>query len=271
MVAWLRPHVVLLALTGVLCVGCFGTTSPLAPGLAGSIGLPYNGVLTEPAELPRSGPGFSRYRPFGTRNFGTPSLVHAVERAALEVERLAPHGKALLVGDISAQSGGKISGHASHRTGRDVDLLYYVTSLDGVPVGSPGFIHFGGDGLARAPTDEYLQLDVRRQWLLIRALLTDPEAEILWIFTSRDVEALITDYAISSGESLELIARAIRVMHQPRDSANHDDHLHVRVACTQQERVAGCDSGGPAWPWLQTQATAEQSIPAADLAQFSED
>ena len=37
---------------------------------------------------------------------------------------------------------------------------------------------------------------------------------------------------------------------QPGDSAPHDDHFHVRVACTPAERVLGCQDGGPLWPWL---------------------
>ncbi len=271
MVVSSRSRCSLVVGASALLFGCFGSPSPLAPGVSGSVGLPYHGVLTDAAELPRSGPGFSRYRPYGLRNFGTPALVLAIERAALTVEKLAPHGQSLMVGDLSAQYGGKISGHASHRTGRDVDLLYYVTSLDGVPLTSPGFIHFGSDGLAHSPTAQYLQLDVRREWLLIRALLTDPEAEILWIFTSRDVEALITDYAISSGEPAELVARAISVMYQPRDSANHDDHLHVRFSCTPMERAAGCESGGPAWPWLRKPAMQEQPLRVEELTQADSD
>ncbi len=34
------------------------------------------------------------------------------------------------------------------------------------------------------------------------------------------------------------------------DSGSHDDHLHLRVACTPGEAVAGCLGGGPYWPWL---------------------
>jgi penicillin-insensitive murein DD-endopeptidase len=255
---FVRPLFLSLALT--LPMGCFGSPTPLAPGLRGSVGLPSHGVLTDAAELPISGEGFRRFRPLGTRNFGTPLLVSAVMRAAFNVERLAPGGAPLLVGDLSARVGGKISGHASHRTGRDVDLLYYATTLDGIPESSPGFVHFGSDGLAQAQTGGYIRLDARRIWLLIRSLLEDPEAEILWIFASRDVKAFVIDYARSVGEPPVTIARAIRVLHQPRDSANHDDHLHVRIACSLDERAAGCEPGGPAWPWLRTRAEGDASL-----------
>ncbi|HEY5955278.1 MAG TPA: penicillin-insensitive murein endopeptidase [Polyangiaceae bacterium] len=260
MVKALRGSARLSAAFGLAALGCFGSPTPLAPSLRGSVGLPHQGVLTDAVELPLIGPGFARYRPFGSRNYGTPLLVGAITRAAAKVEQDAPGGKALVVGDLSARSGGKVSGHASHRTGRDVDLLYYVTTLTNIPVRSPGFIHFGADGLARSASGEYLRLDERRIWLLIRALLTDSEAEVLWIFASRNVEAFVTNYARSMGEPATLIHRAIQVLQEPRDSANHDDHLHVRIACSAAERFAGCESGGPAWAWLRDVETQQVAL-----------
>jgi penicillin-insensitive murein endopeptidase len=46
------------------------------------------------------------------------------------------------------------------------------------------------------------------------------------------------------------VLKAEQLLHQPRDSANHDDHIHLRIACTAEEKIAGCSGGGPAWPWL---------------------
>src|SRR5512133_2490822 len=211
-------------------------------------------------------PALLQYRARTGRNYGTTALVHAVERAAQEVARLAPSGARLLVGDLSAEFGGRVSGHASHRTGRDVDLLLYATTLDGISVATPGFVHFGADGLACTASGEYVQLDVRREWILIRSLLTDPEAEVLWIFASREIEAHVTAYALSIGEPPQFVARAISVLHQPRDSASHDDHLHVRVACTAHEHSTGCESGGPAWPWLHTAPTQDDALAYEDLS-----
>ena len=39
-------------------------------------------------------------------------------------------------------------------------------------------------------------------------------------------------------------------MLQPADSLPHDDHLHLRTACTPEEALVGCEGGGPYWPWL---------------------
>jgi len=234
----------------LLVSGCFGMPTPLAPGLEGSVGLPYAGTLTDAEELPVHGEGFERYRPWGLRNYGTPELVQAIMREARQVAAEEPGGPPLLVGDLSARSGGRISGHHSHRSGRDVDLLYFSTTPSGVPVAAPGFVHYGPDGLAASPEGGYVRLDVARQWALFRAWLTDPSVEILWMFVSRDVESLIIDHARALNEPAELIWRAEQVLHQPRDSANHDDHVHIRIACTAQQRVRGCETGGPAWPWM---------------------
>lgn len=240
------------ALASALVCGCFGSPSPLAPGLKGTVGLPHQGVLTEAVELPVSGSGFRRYRPYGSRNYGTQPLVDAIVRASQAVEREMPSGPPLVVGDLSARWGGRISGHSSHRSGRDVDLLFFMTTLESIAITSPGFIHVGADGLSRLPDGRYIAFDIHRNWLIARALLTDPAIDVEWLFVSRNVEAYLIDHARSLGEPAELLLMAERVFHQPRDSANHDDHFHLRIACSPEERVLGCEGGGPAWPWLRT-------------------
>src|SRR5205814_827859 len=63
-------------------------------------------------------------------------------------------------------------------------------------------------------------------------------------------EALITQYARARGEQLELVWHAESVMQEPADSLPHDDHLHLRTACTPDEAVLGCEGGGPYCTWL---------------------
>jgi len=236
-----------------LVVGCSYTPTPLAPTLLGPVGAPGHGALSGSLELPRVGPGFRWLNPAG-HHYGVPRLVNAVAMAAAEVERERPGGAPLVVGDLSKRFGGQIAGHRSHRTGRDVDLLFYAESPAGEPVASPGFFKFGPDGLAFVPPDragpKFVRLDVAREWLLVKALLTLPEANVQWMFISTPLEALITEYARARGEDLELIWHAETVMLQPADSLPHDDHLHLRTACTPEEVVLGCEGGGPYWPWL---------------------
>jgi len=244
----MKRFVPLLAL-GV--AGCFGTPVPLAPGVAGSVGAPHHGVLTVAAELPPHGTGFVRYRPLGSYNWGNPRLVKAVELAASAVWNKAPGGSPLIVGDLSAKGGGKIPRHQSHRTGRDVDLPWFVTTPEGVPIQNPGFVNMGPDGLAKLETTgEYVRLDIEREWLLIKELLTSPEVDVEWMFSSREIEALLIDYARARGEPPNLVWRAETVLIQPGNTLAHDDHIHLRIACTPEEAVLGCEGGGPRWEWL---------------------
>jgi penicillin-insensitive murein DD-endopeptidase len=247
----LRSRLELLA--PFLLAGCIGTPTPLAPSLAGSVGVPHGGVQTSAAELPRRGEGFVRYRASSPHYWGNPRLVQALQTAAATVAQKLPGGAPLLVGDLSARHGGKIPGHRSHRTGRDADLLFYVTTPGGASLPSPGFVHIESDGLAvidGKTKPEFVRLDLERQWLLVKSLITSEHAGVQFMFVSRAIEALIIDYARARGEPLELVWRAETVLLEPLDSTAHDDHIHLRIACTPEEAVFGCDGGGPYWEWL---------------------
>lgn len=234
--------------TCLFASGCIGAPNALAPGLRGSIGMPHHGVQTDAVELPKQGEGFRRFRPNSPTYWGNQRLVTAVQEVAAAVDRARPGGAPLVVGDLSARHGGKIPRHNSHRTGRDVDFLFYMTTPSGAPVRAPGFIPVGADGLAAFGGD-YLRIDVERQWLLFKQLLTSPHIDVQWLFVSRDIEALIIDHAQARETDLDLIWQAETVMLQPGDSAPHDDHVHVRIACRPDEAVFGCEGGGPRWEW----------------------
>jgi penicillin-insensitive murein endopeptidase len=225
--------------------GCIGAPSPLAPHLGGSVGVPHHGVVTGAVPLPKKGVGFVRLRDDGV-HWGSPRLVSAIQRAAAEVAGARPGGPPLVVGDLSERFGGQTERHRSHRTGRDVDLLFYVTTPKGAPVTTPGFLKVGADGLAESEGGRLLRFDVDRNWLLVRTLIEIEDVQ--WLFVSRNVESLLVEHARALGESDQLVWRAETVLRQPGDSAPHDDHFHVRLACTVDEMVAGCE-GGPRWPW----------------------
>jgi len=238
-------------LLALMLLSCFGTPTPLAPAIGGSVGQPHRGVLTNARSLPGDGTGYVLYRRDGT-NWATPRVVAALERAAMAVEQQRPGGSALVVADLAAKHGGKISRHRSHRTGRDADLLFFVLTPDGRSVENPAFLHFGRDGLAFHPPDRmYLRIDIERTWLLVKALVEDEEANVQYLFVADWLEAMLTDYALARGDSNELVWRAATVLRQPSDSSTHDDHIHFRSACTPAEEVAGCRGGGPRRSWHQ--------------------
>jgi penicillin-insensitive murein DD-endopeptidase len=264
-----RPLSTLLCALAPILSACAGTPTPLAPSIRGSIGYPHAGMITDAAPLPYKGSGYTLLRKNGV-HWGNPRLVAAIESAAKEVSAARP-GPRLVVGDLSARFGGEASGHRSHRTGRDADLLIYIVTPSGAPVESPGFLRFGADGLADAepPADKpdpvkpapasakkpkssgrFVRIDLEREWLLVKALVSSREANVQWLFFAHWLEALVIEYARARGEDPELLWYAESVLLQPGDSASHDDHLHLRIACTPDEAVAGCLGGGPYWPWL---------------------
>jgi penicillin-insensitive murein endopeptidase len=237
-----------LALALAALTGCIGAPSPLAPGVHGSIGLPHRGCLTGGAALPNKGEGFERFRKHEVR-WGNPRLVSAIRVAAAQVAKARPGGAPLLVGDMSFEHGGFAEGHRSHRNGRDADLILYALTPDGRSVRTPGFIDYGPDGLA-VNEGKFYRLDVEREWLLVKALITAPGADVQWLFLAGWLEALLIEHARARGESDEMVHRAESVLLQPGDSTPHADHLHIRLACTPDELVAGCAGGGPRWRWL---------------------
>lgn len=241
------------SLVGLLFVtACTRAPSPLA--LSGSVGLPHRGVLTDSVEIPGEGPGY-RFLRDNDRHFGLPRFANALTRAAARVEQERP-GRPLVIGDLSVAHGGRLLPHFSHRTGRDADLLLYATTLEGAPVESPGFVHYGPDGLAWDDQHHrFLRFDVEREWILVKALLEDPEARIQWMFSNHAIEAMLVEWARARGEPTELIWRAETVLLEPHPGGEHDDHIHVRCACSEEDIVHGCEPSGPERPWLALQRT----------------
>ena len=234
-------------------VACVHAPSALSPGRSGSIGLPSRGVLTTAAELPETGQGYTWLR-HDERHYGLRRLVSTVERAAKYVATERP-GAQLRVGDLALSHGGTLMPHLSHRSGRDVDLLLYMQTLSGEPVASPGFIRVEADGLAYdGKSKAFYRFDVERQWLLIRYLLTDPEARVQWVFVHRNVRNILLEWAIARGESGSLLAHAAEAMAQPQPGGLHDDHIHVRIACSDEDVAQGCEPSGPRRPWIRYRA-----------------
>jgi penicillin-insensitive murein endopeptidase len=219
-----------------------------------SVGYANGGYLLSGVPLPESGPGFLRAKTGEDTRWGAPALRDAIERAALEVSRELPGGAPLIVGDLSARFGGPHSRHGSHQTGRDVDVLFYLTDVDGHPRRGSGFYAFDEQGTSvvankTAANGAVALFDTPRNWAFVRELLLDDEAPAQWIFCADGIKARLLAYALRHERDPRALLRAAYVLHQPRDGNPHRDHFHVRIACTGHERALGCQDAGPNWPW----------------------
>ncbi len=217
----------------------------LGDGTSVSVGKPSGGYLLDGAKLPDHGVGFFTRPIWRERNnrYGTDELIALIVGVAGRQARRVPDAR-LVVADLSGKGGGGGEAfHRSHQSGRDADLLYFERDGKGKPFEPDAMRIF--DGRLTARDGSGITIDVPRTWMLVRDLLTAPEANVQWIFCYQPIANTLIDYGVTQNEPPELIARARLALKQPSDSARHDDHLHVRVYCTPADRDQGCLDFGP--------------------------
>ncbi len=225
-----------------------------------SMGAFGEGNLRKGRKLPEKGEGYVVPPLWTQRNnqYGTDELVSAIQRAARRVRREYP-GSTLGVADLSQRRGGETTFHRSHENGRDADLIYFAVDDKGRPVQPTSAMpRYGADLRSRMPTlttgVKYSpfsprRFDVPRNWALVRALLTDPDVEVQFLFCNAALEARLLEHARFIGEDASIVERAEAILHQPGDSLPHDDHLHLRVYCASDDRSYGCVDRGPTRWW----------------------
>jgi hypothetical protein len=193
-----------------------------------SIGEPWQGRLQHPTQL-LPGEGYVIRRP--ARSFGTATTVELVERAISETLEAFPDEHVLAIGDISAESGGTITQHRSHQSGRDIDVgLFYNEQPAGYPA---SFIHADEDNLDCAATFKLLENFLAT---------TDEDGGVQMIFLDFDVQGILYAWALDHGISEHRLARIFQYPHGRGSSAgivrhvpNHDNHMHVRFQCPAED------------------------------------
>jgi penicillin-insensitive murein endopeptidase len=228
----------------VVCLtvaGCAGH-GVVSDGSSLSYGQGNEGILTGGVQLPESGDGYwvpPRWRQRGNI-YGTEEIVTMIVRVGRRLQRELPDSPPFGVADLSPPGGGPSRFHRSHQTGRDVDVLFFMTDANGKPVPSTAMVKLDEDGVDAAGR----RFDVARNWALVRALIEEPSVEIQYIFVYEPLEMKLLEYARDQGEPNGVVEFASYVLHQPSDSAPHDDHFHVRVHCAPEDRLLGCSDRG---------------------------
>lgn len=212
-----------------------------------SSGLPWDGRLVRAVKLRLS----AILRPVadyvrGGNFYGTAELVALLERTARSVATRFP-GSALAVGELSAPHGGKLAGHHSHRSGRDVDVAFFMRDAEGESAHFWRFVKFGREGRARNASQP-LYFDDTRNWAVVSAMLRDPEARVQYMFVSKPLRTRLLMEGRRRGESDAFLRAAAAVLVQPRAGHKHDNHFHVRIYCAKDDRPS-CRDSAPYWPW----------------------
>ena len=160
--------------------------------------------------------------------WGLPALTSMIDRAARGVRKEFPDS-VLSVGHLSRRDGGEVDMHASHESGRDADLGFYVVNQQGKSIFAEHFVAFVGDG--SAPSWPGAKFDDARNWALVASMVGDGHAHVSYLFVASPLRARLLTYAQRIGAPYAIRVRASEVMAQPRGSLPHDDHFHVRISC----------------------------------------
>jgi hypothetical protein len=173
-----------------------------------------------------SGDGYRIRRPH--RAFGAPHVVDHLQAAIAIVRALYPDVHTLAIGDLSAETGGKLDNHLSHQTGLDVDLGFFFHV---VPEGYP-------DRFVAANAE----LDLEATWALLTAFARTSHLDdgVQMMFLDYDIQARLHQWARKRGTPDDQLAQLLQyprgkdsmsglVRHWP----HHADHLHVRFKALQ--------------------------------------
>lgn len=194
-----------------------------------SVGSPTEGHLVGGAHLTEG--THLRFYPVyanGDVRWGLESLVNLVDRSARAVKKQFPDA-VLSVGHLSKPGGGEIDRHASHESGRDADIGFYVKNVAGKAIYAEHMVAFKGDGTA--PSWPGAHFDDAKNWALVAAMLSDANCHITHIFVATPIRERLLAYAAKIGAPASVRVRASEVLAQPRGALPHDDHFHVRIGC----------------------------------------
>ena len=224
-----KTRMELLGLRNALAAGVFATAmlwvgesvaDPSEPGepVDQSIGHPRAGRLRDGARLPR---GSRHVLSSPTNAYGTTATVDHL-LSVLEGLPDVPHR--LVIGDLSSHRGGRLPRHASHQTGRDVDLGLFHQ-------------HDPGRRFLEATPDNF---DPAATWSLLVALASThgEPGGVEWILLDYEVQEWLYAWASKSDVEPELVDAMLQYPHgrdadhgMVRHLRRHRNHLHVRFSC----------------------------------------
>jgi LysM repeat protein len=194
-----------------------------------SVGASTRGKLVGAVQLPHDKTYYLRHP---KRAWGAPHVVGSTREAIASVKHKYPRVHRLAIGDISAQRGGRLSGHRSHQTGRDVDLgLYFVRPPPSYP--------------KRFVTADAGKLDLAATWALVDAFYRQskrPGGPVA-IFLDFELQGRLYQWARKHGVSRRVLLEVFQYPHGRwtrkglvRHEPAHDDHLHVRFGSPPRTR-----------------------------------
>lgn len=190
-----------------------------------SVGSPGRGSL-EGAVPMLDGPGRElKMTPW--KGWATAETVATLDRVLREWRRRFADAQPILVGNMSAPTGGKLEPHSSHQSGRDVDLSY------------PQIWDRKEELNWREMSDA--NLDRKMTWELLKLLVETGAVE--HVFVDTKLQKLLYEYA-KEHEPVpkRKLSRWLEYPRRPGSTGaivqhvpGHIDHMHVRFACAPDD------------------------------------
>lgn len=194
-----------------------------------AIGKPSSAILINPISLPEE--PYWQIAP-SADTFGTAETIEGLQTAVEKVHELFPDTQPVFIGDISDADGGRLKGHQTHQAGRDVDLGFYYKG------GKSKWFEVGTAA----------NLDLPRNWALVRALVTCTDVETILLDTR--IQRELYKYALSISEDKVWLDRVFQFSRGSKDAIIrhvplHRTHYHVRFYSPVAQEL-----GRRAFPYL---------------------
>ncbi len=174
-----------------------------AAGPSASLGPPNDGRLIGGVPLPEGAAW--RMPEDRTRAFATAETIAAVTAALRAYGARFPDTTPIQMGDLSARKGGRIYGHQSHQSGRDVDIRLVLD-------------------------DAGERFEADRTWFLVKTLVDT--GDVRQIFLNRSEQAWLRAAADADVGADRAQAYFDLIDHEP----GHTIHMHVRFECADADK-----------------------------------
>ena len=186
------------------------------PGTSSSLGKPNDGRLRNGRQL-TARPGMRLNNP--ERSWGTEETISLLNYAVDAMLDQFPDTCDLFIGDISKRSGGHLSPHISHQSGRDVDVSMYAR----------------GNRFIRFILMNETNLDKAKTWYLLETLLETDRVRL--VLLDYQLQKLLYNYL----KPIYPKWRLDKYFQYPRPKSvrkgiirhatGHANHLHIRFRC----------------------------------------
>lgn len=172
------------------------------------------------------------------RYYGSYELVEFVPFIGQFAREISPN-YILRISDLSQKGGGKLqnSNHKSHQNGLDVDIALILKTPE------KGFVDVVDEASGKL-ADQFL---IKENFEFLMRVTNNQKTRVSWIFTDQKIKNSMCSYAkknnlLKSKSRDQVIYMLSRLRHEP----NHDDHYHIRIACTKYH--PRCDRSRAAAP-----------------------